>query len=102
MLCAVSEIQVVTAAIEEMAGRLSGIAPGAREFHGRVTTHAAAAANTPAHGAVGGLMGRWAAALPQFAEAGERLQAAMHGAARAYAESDAAVAGAAENGEGRS
>jgi hypothetical protein len=45
-----------------------------------------------------GLMARWATALPQFAQAGERLQAAMHGAARAYAKSDAAVAAAADNG----
>lgn len=97
-----SQINVVTTAIEDMAGRLSGIAPGTREFHGNVATHATAAANTPAHGAVSGLMGRWAAALPQFAEAGERLQAAMHGAARVYAQSEAAVGAAADSGERRS
>jgi hypothetical protein len=97
----VSQIEVVTAAIEEMAGRLSGIAPGSSEFHGQVVTHATAAANTPAHQAMSGLMARWATALPQFAEAGERLQAAMHGAALAYAKSDAALAEAADNGERR-
>jgi hypothetical protein len=98
----VSQIDVVTAAIEEMAGHLSAIAPGSSEFHGQVTTHATAAEDTPAHGAMGGLMARWATALPQFAEAGDRLQAAMHGAARAYAQSDAAIAAAAETGERRS
>jgi len=98
----VSHIEVVSAAIEEMAGRLGGIAPGAGEFHGQVGTHTMAAANTPAHDAMSGLMGRWAAALPRFAEAGDRLQAAMHGAARAYAKSDGAVAAAAETGERRS
>ena len=97
-----SHIEVVTAAIEEMAGRLSGIAPGTSEFHRQVSTHATAAANTGAHEAMSRLMARWATALPQFAEAGGRLQAAMHGAARAYAESDAAVAGVAANGERRS
>jgi uncharacterized protein YukE len=97
----VSQIEVVTAAIEEMAGRLSGISPGAGEFHGQATTHATAAANTPTHEAMSGLMARWGTALPRFAEAGERLQAAMHGAARAYARSDAAVAARAENGERR-
>lgn len=91
-----SQIQVVTAAIEDMAGRLSGIAPGTREYHGALATHATAAANTPAHEAVSGLMARWASALPRFAEAGERLQAAMHGAARVYGESDEAVAVAAD------
>jgi hypothetical protein len=84
-----------------MAGRLSGIAPGTRDFHGQITRHVAAGADTPAQEAMSGLMARWAAALPQFAEAGDRLQAAMHGAARAYANSDAAVAGAAEKREGR-
>ena len=97
-----SQIEVVTAAIEEMAGRLSGIAPGTSEFHGQVITRATAAANTPAHEAMSGLMARWATALPQFAEAGQRLQAAMHGAAQVYAKSDAAVAAAADKGEGRS
>ena len=47
-----SQIEVVTAAIEEMAGRLSGISPETTEFHGQVTTHATAAANTPAHAAM--------------------------------------------------
>lgn len=97
-----SHIEVISAAIEEMAGRLSGIAPGTGEFHGQVATHATAAANTAAHEAVSGLMGRWATALPQFAEAGQRLQAAMHGAGRAYAQSDAAVAAASEKGQRRS
>jgi uncharacterized protein YukE len=97
----VSQIEVVTAAIEDMAGRLSGIAPGTHELHGQVGVHAEAAANTSAHAAMSGLMGRWATALPRFAEAGESLQAAMHGAARAYAQSDAAVGAAAEQGEHR-
>jgi uncharacterized protein YukE len=97
----VSQLEVVTAAIEEMAGRLSGISPGTSEFHGQVITHATAAADTAAHEAMSGLMARWATALPQFAEAGERLQAAMHGAAVAYARSDAAVAAAADDGERR-
>jgi hypothetical protein len=97
-----SQIEVITAQIEDMAGRLSGIAPGTNEFHGQATTHASAAANTSAHEAMSGLMARWATALPHFAQSGERLQAAMHGAARAYAQSDAAVAAAAEPGERRS
>jgi uncharacterized protein YukE len=97
-----SQIEVITAQIEDMAGRLSGIASGTGELHGQVITHASAAANTPAHEAMSGLMARWATALPHFAQAGESLQAAMHGAARAYAQSDAAVAAAAEPGERRS
>jgi uncharacterized protein YukE len=95
----VSQIEVVTAAVEEMAGRLSGISPETSELHGQAGTHATAAANTPAHEAMSGLMARWATSLPQFAEAGAHLQAAMHGAAQAYSQSDAAVATAAESGD---
>jgi uncharacterized protein YukE len=102
MLLGVPQIEVITAAIEDMAGRLGGIAPGTSEFHGQVVRHTSAAAQTPAHEAVSGLMARWAAALPRFAEAGDRLQAAMHGAARVYAQADAAVASASEKGDRRS
>ena len=93
-----SQIEVVTAALEEMAGRLSGIGPETSELHGQVSTHAPAAANTPADAAMSGLMARWATALPRFAESGDHLQAAMQGAARVYAQSDAAVATAAQGG----
>ncbi len=93
-----SEFSVITSAIEDMAGRLTGIADGAEGWHGQVSTHASAAAQTPAHDAVSGLMARWAATLPHFGLAGERLRLAMHGAARVYEESDAAVARA--GGEG--
>ncbi len=94
-----SQIEVVTAALEEMAGRLSGIGPETTELHGQVTTHAPAAANTPADAAMSGLMARWATALPRFAESGDHLRAAMHGAAQVYAQSDAAVAAAAGGGD---
>jgi hypothetical protein len=46
MLRGMSQIEVVTTAIEDMAGRLSGIGPGTRDFHGQVTGHASAAADT--------------------------------------------------------
>ena len=97
-----SHIEVVTAAIQDMAGRLGGIAPETRAYHGQVATHATAASDTPAHEAMSGLMARWAAALPQFADAGDRLQGAMHGAAQVYAQSDAAVVAASQKVEGRS
>jgi hypothetical protein len=98
---AMSEFSVIAGAIEEMAGRMDGIAPGAGEFHGQIGGHAAAAADTPAHGAVSGLMEHWAAVLPHFGLAGDRLSAAMRGAARAYQESDAAVGRVAADPERR-
>jgi hypothetical protein len=54
-------VSVVTSAVEEMSARLGGISGGAAEFHGGVGRHASAAAQTPVDGALGGLMGHWAA-----------------------------------------
>ena len=71
-----SEISVITGAIEDMAGRIDGISPGAGALHGQVQTHSTAAADTPAHDALSGLMGHWAAVLPHFGLAGDRLSAA--------------------------
>jgi uncharacterized protein (DUF2235 family) len=93
-----SQFSVITGAIEDMASRLTGIADGAEGWHGQVSTHASAAAQTPADEAVSGLMARWAATLPHFGLAGERLRQAMHGAAEVYAQSDAAVAKASGTG----
>jgi hypothetical protein len=90
-----SEISVITGAIEDMAGRIDGISPGVGALHGQVHTHSTAAADTPAHDALSGLMGHWAAVLPHFGLAGDRLSAAMRGAARVYQQSDAAVGRAA-------
>jgi hypothetical protein len=90
-----SEFSVVTSMVEEMSARLSGISADATELHGQVGSHVAAAAQTPLDGALSAVMGDWAAALPHFGLAGERLQGAMGGAAAAYRASDAAVAGAA-------
>lgn len=95
-----SEFSVVTSAVEAMAARLEGISDGVAEYHDQVSTHASAAAQTPVDGALGGLMGHWAAVLPHFGLAGERLQAATRGAAAAYHAADASVADAAGGSEG--
>ncbi len=89
------EISVITGAIEEMAGRMDGISPGTGALHGQIQGHASAAADTPAHAALSGLMEHWAAVLPHFALSGDRLGAAMRGAARVYDQSDAAIGRAA-------
>lgn len=90
-----SEFSVVTGEIEGMSARLGVISADAAELCGQVGQHAAAAAQTPAAGALNDLMGRWAAALPRYGIAGDRLQAAMRGAAAAYTTADTAVADAA-------
>lgn len=46
------------------------------------------------------LMDRWAYALPHFALAGDRMVAALRGAATAYGAADAAVGDAARKSEG--
>ena len=95
-----SEFSVITSAVEEMSARLGGLSRGAEELHGQVGTHTSAAAQTPLDGALSGLMGDWAAALPHFGLAGERLQGSMSGAAAAYRAADAAVGDAAGGSEG--
>ena len=94
-----SEFSVVTAAIDEASGRLDGISDRAAEFHSQVGIHASAAAQTPVDGSLSSLMGHWAAVLPHFGLAGDRLHAAARGAAAAYRAADAAVGSAAGGSE---
>lgn len=94
-----SEFSVVTSQIEEMSARLGGLSSDAAELCDQVGRHASAAEQTPIHGAVDGLMGRWAAVLPRFVLAGDRLQGAMRGSAAAYCAADAAVEEAAGGSE---
>lgn len=92
---AMSEFCVVTDEIQTMSTRLGVIPSDVEEITRQMGPHAAAAAQTCADGAMGELMGRWAAVLPQFGLSGGRLQAAMGGAAAAYDTTDAVVADAA-------
>jgi hypothetical protein len=102
LISAMSEFSVVTSAVDEMSTRLGVISQDTTELHGQVGAHASAAAQTPLDGVLSGLMGNWAAALPHFGLSGERLQAAMSGAAAHYRAADAAVEGAAGGSESRS
>jgi hypothetical protein len=90
-----SSFSVVTSAVQDMSTRLGVISPEVAELHGQVGTHSSAAAQTSLHGPLSSLMGDWAAALPHFGLSGERLQAAMQGAAAHYRAADAAVGDAA-------
>jgi hypothetical protein len=92
-----SGFSVVTTTVEDMSTRLGVISPEVAELHGQVGAHSSAAAQTALHGALSSLMGDWAAALPHFGLSGERLQAAMQGAAAHYRAADTAV-GQAANG----
>lgn len=94
-----SEFSVVTSQIEEMSGRLGGLSRDAADLYDQAGRHASAAAQTPADGALDALMGQWAAVLPRFGLAGERLQSAMSGSAAAYQAADAAVGDAASGSE---
>lgn len=90
-----SEFSVVTSEIQAMSARLGTISPDIDEITGQMGPHAGAAAQTPADAAMGELMGRWAAVLPRFGLSGDRLQAAMGGAAAAYDTTDSRVAASA-------
>jgi hypothetical protein len=82
-----------------MSERLRTISSDAEELYGQAGGHAGAAAETSIGGALDGVMGQWAAHLPRFGLAGERLRTAMHGAATAYQSADAAVGDAAGGSE---
>jgi hypothetical protein len=96
-----SEFSVITSAVEDMSARMGAISPETADVHGQASAHVSAAANTSLDGTLGGLMGQWTAVLPHFGLSGERLQAAMQGAAAHYRAADAAVEGAA-GGAGKS
>src|SRR6185437_14419215 len=93
-----SEFGVVTSAVEEMSTRLGVISLDTAEIHGQAGAHTSAAARTPLDSALGGLMSQWTAVLSHFGLSGERLQAAIQGAAAHYRAADAAVEGAAGGG----
>jgi hypothetical protein len=96
-----SEFSVVTSMVDGMSARLGVISADVDELHGQASAHVSAAAQTPLHGPLSGLMGDWAAMLPHFGLAGDRLQGAMRGAAGAYRAADAAVGDAAGASQGR-
>ncbi len=96
-----SKFSVLTATVADASARMTTIAPGVREIHGRLGQHTGAAAGTPAGGAVRELMGHWSSVLPEFALAAEQLSEAMAAAAQAYHESDAAIGAAAIGEEGK-
>jgi hypothetical protein len=90
-----SGFSVITSELVAMHGRLGTISRDVEELHGQVGAYASAGAQTAVDGSLGELMGRWSAALPQFGQAGDSLQATMSGAAAAYIAADEAVGGAA-------
>jgi len=96
-----STFQVAPMAVSDAATRLSAISPAMQDALGRVAGHAGAGMGTPAGGAIGDLVGRWAAVLPHFALSGETLSTAVGTAAVAYTAADATVARGAAIAGGR-
>jgi len=92
ILGVMSSFQVTPEAVSEVSARLGGISGHVADLHGRLGAHADAGHGTATAGALDGLMGRWVQVLPVYALAGERLAAAVAGAAEGYRRSDAAVA----------
>ena len=82
-------------------GRLAGMSTQIRAAHGAMGAHVGAAAGTHGHEVVQGSFARWAAALPQFAEAADRLRAAMVAAGAGYRATDDAVGAASEPSNNR-
>lgn len=97
-----SSFNVVPVAIADTAMRIATIPGGVEEAHGRLGGLGAAAAGTPAAGALDDLLGRWSAALPRFGLSAQSLAVAVAAAGHAYSSADSAVAGAAAGPQSRS
>jgi len=93
-----SEFRVTPEAVAEVSSRLGGISGTVGDLHDRLGTHRAAAEGTPIGGAFAGLLTRWGHVLPLYALAGDRLSAAVGGAATSYTISDGAIADACGGG----
>ncbi|HEY5317683.1 MAG TPA: hypothetical protein VIJ20_06865 [Solirubrobacteraceae bacterium] len=91
-----SSFQVTPTAVSCASLPLGAISGAVAELHQASFAHATAAGGTPAAGAVEGLMTRWSQVLPEFALSGERLAAAVTGAAASYEVTDSVIAGASE------
>ncbi|HEY5431563.1 MAG TPA: hypothetical protein VIK04_20775 [Solirubrobacteraceae bacterium] len=86
-----SQLHVAPEQVVQSAGRLSRISAEIGEVHGQVGARAGAAAGTRADATVQGSFNRWATALPQFAQAADRLLVAMAIAGAGYRLADDVV-----------
>jgi hypothetical protein len=93
-----SSFQVTPGAVSAASLPLGAISAAVAELHQGSFAHGMAASGTPAAGAVEGLMGRWSQVLPEFALSGDRLAAAVLGAAADYELTDTVIADASERG----
>jgi hypothetical protein len=76
------------------AARLGSIGGDLDDVTSRLGGRAGAGAGTSAQAAVAGLVGRLAAALPEFGSATERLRGAVAGAGAGYSHTDEGIAAA--------
>jgi uncharacterized protein YukE len=86
-----SQVHVTPEQVVQSASRLSGISSQIREVHGTAGAHVGAAAGTRGDAAVQSSFAHWAAALPQYAEAADRLLVAMAVAGTGYRVTDDGV-----------
>jgi hypothetical protein len=93
-----SQLRVGPERVVEAGGRLGGISTQIQDVHGAAGAHFGAAAGTHGEAAVHGSFARWSAALPQFAQAADRLLAAMVLAGAGYRVADDAVGDTCEPG----
>jgi len=93
-----SSFQITPTVVSAASLPLGAISAAVADLHQRSFTHATAASGTPAAGAVEGLMARWSQVLPEFALSGDRLAAAVVGAAEGYELTDTAIADASQGG----
>lgn len=93
-----SSFQVTPTVVLAASLPLGAISGAVHDLHGGSYAHVSAASGTPAAAAVEGLMTRWSQVLPHFALAGERLAAAVAGAAAGYEVTDTVIGDACDGG----
>jgi hypothetical protein len=94
-----SQLRVTPEQLGAVSGRVGGVSPGVADLQRAIAGCRGAGSGTRADSAVEELLGRWDAALPQFALAAERLAAAMAASGRGYGHTDEQVAAASSVGQ---
>jgi hypothetical protein len=90
------EFSVTPQHIMQSTRPMHGISGALADAHGQIGAHAAAADGTNGADTVRAVFGAWSAALPQYAQAADRMIASMMLSATGYLRTDEAISGQAD------
>ena len=89
---AMSEFHVTPEHVLQSTQPMHGICGAIADVHGQIGAHTDAAGGTSVAGTVQSIFAVWSAALPQYAEAADRMIASMTLSAAGYSHTDDAIA----------